>query len=155
MLRSSARLPAKCLVAILCRMERTLPYGVKSPGTMTIAIGVIHQLFGFAAGFGLLAAPDGTFHAPLLELLRDGVLGQADAEPLRMAIVWFLLFGFLLIFCGVALLHLERSGARPTRSLAVGYGSLWLLGVLLMPASGLWLGFAPTLFLWRGAQPQS
>ena len=113
---------------------------------MVMAIGVLHQLVGFAVGLGLVAAPDGTYAAPLLDLLRAGLVGQAEADLLRMAMVWFLLFGFLLIFTGAAL-----RTARPTRGLAVGLASLCGLGVLLMPASGFWLGFVPAAQLWRRA----
>lgn len=114
-----------------------------------MAIGVIHQLVGVAAGLGLLPSPAGPGKTPLVDLWRAGVVGQAEGEPLRMALVWFLLFGFALIFAGAALHRLERSGGRLSRGLAWGLGALCGLGVLLMPASGFWLGFIPAVQIWR------
>lgn len=109
-----------------------------------IAIGLLHQTVGTAMGLGLLAAPDGTHGRPLVELFRAGLVGQADSDLLRLSMVWFLLFGFMMIFAGAALRH-----ARPTRALALGFAGLCALGVLLMPASGFWLGFIPAVQLWR------
>lgn len=127
-------------------MDNTLPYGrpaaTLTPGVLIIGIGVLHQLVGLVMG-----------RAVLVDLVRAGVVGQVDHDPLRAAIVWFLFFGFLLIFTGVVLHRLEASGTRPTRSLALGFGALCLLGVLLMPASGFWLGFVPAVQLWRRAKP--
>jgi len=65
-----------------------------------------------------------------------------------MAMVWFLLFGFLLIYSGAVLDRLERSGGKLSRVLALGLGGLCAVGVLLMPASGFWLGFIPALQIW-------
>lgn len=109
-----------------------------------MAIGVLHQLVGVAVGLGLIAAPDGSKAAPLVELLRAGVVGQAEAEPVRMAMVWFLMFGFALIFAGAALAR-----APASRGLALGLAGLCALGVVLFPASGFWLGFIPAVQLWR------
>ena len=111
---------------------------------MVIMIGVLHQVVGVAAGVGLIAAPDGRKSGPLIELFRSGFFNQANAEPLRMAMVWFLFFGFMLIFSGVLLRRVPAS-----RGLAVGFAALCGLGVLLMPASGFWLGFIPAVQLWR------
>jgi hypothetical protein len=87
----------------------------------------------------------------LLDLWRSGIIGQAEADPLRMATVWFLLFGFLLIFAGLVLHRLELSGGKLSRDLAWALGALCALGVLLMPASGFWLGFVPATQIWMRA----
>ena len=88
-------------------MDNTHTYGRITPGLTTIGIGAIHQVVGAAAGLGLLPAVSGSTSAPLLDLWRSGIIGQAEADPLRMATVWFLLFGFLLIFAGMVLHRLE------------------------------------------------
>jgi hypothetical protein len=116
---------------------------------MLIAIGLIHQVVGLAVGLGVMEAPDGSRSSPLLDLLRSGVVGQAEANPVRMAMVWFLLFGFALIFAGATLLR-----ATPSRGLALGLAALCGLGVVLMPASGFWLGFIPAVQLWRQSRPE-
>lgn len=114
-------------------------------------IGAIHQVVGVVIGLGLLPAPNGSPPSPLLDLWRTGIVGQAEADPFRMAMVWFLLFGFLLIFSGIVLHRLEVSGGKLSRELAWGWGGLCVLGVVLMPVSGFWLGFIPAIQLWRRA----
>lgn len=118
-------------------------------GAVVIAIGVLHQLVGLMAGMGFIPAPGGATSAPLVELVRAGFVAQAEGDALRLALVWFLLFGFMMIFAGAVLHRLERSGAPLGREAALGFGSLCVLGVVLMPASGFWLGFIPTVQLWR------
>lgn len=120
-----------------------------------MGIGALHQLVGVAAGLGLLPSPNGQTQAPLLDLWRSGVIGQAEADPFRMAIVWFLLFGFLLIFSGQVLQQLELSGGKLSRGIAWGLGGLCALGVALMPVSGFWLGFIPAIQIWRRAASHS
>ena len=117
-----------------------------------VAIGVIHQLVGLMTGLGWMPGPGGATSAPLVDLVRAGFVGQAEGDPLRMALVWFLLFGFMMILAGAALHRLERSEVPLGRDAALGFGSLCLLGVLLMPASGFWLGFIPTVQLWLRAR---
>ncbi|MDP2272478.1 MAG: DUF6463 family protein [Archangium sp.] len=124
-------------------------------GLLVVAIGVIHQLVGLLTGLGWMPGPGGATSAPLVDLVRAGFVGQAEGDPLRMALVWFLLFGFMMILTGVALHRLERSGVPLGRDAAAGFGSLCLLGVVLMPASGFWLGFIPTVLLWRRARGES
>lgn len=114
-----------------------------------MAIGALHQVVGVAVGLGWLPAASGPAVAPLADLWRAGVIGQAEADPLRIAMVWFLMFGFLLILLGMALQRLELSGGKLSRDLAWGLGGLCALGVLLMPLSGFWLGFVPAWQIWR------
>lgn len=116
-----------------------------------MGIGAIHQLVGVAAGLGLLPSPNGQTQAPLVELWRSGIVGQAERDPWCMAMVWFLLFGFLLLFSGTVLHQLEVSGGRLSGGLAWGLGGLCALGVVLMPMSGFWLGFIPAIQIWRRA----
>lgn len=116
-----------------------------------MAIGLLHQIVGIAIGLGLGPVISGSAAAPLLDLWHAGVIGQAEQDPLRIAIVWFLMFGFLLILLGMVLHRLERSGGKLSRGLAWGLGGLCALGVLVMPTSGFWLGFVPTVQIWRRA----
>ncbi|MBM3796459.1 MAG: hypothetical protein FJW31_20895 [Acidobacteria bacterium] len=105
-----------------------------------MAIGVIHQAVGVALG-----------REELIELWRAGVVGQAEANPMRMVLVWFLLSGFVLILTGWVTHRLEVSGGRFSRGIALGFDALCAAGVLLMPASGFWLGFIPAVQFWRRA----
>jgi hypothetical protein len=119
-------------------MEHTHAYGRITPGALIAGIGVLHQFVGIALG-----------HKALLDIWNSGVIGQAKGDPLRIAIVWFLFFGFLLIFCGMALHRLEILGARPTSGIAIGFASLCILGIVLMPVSGFWLGLIPAFQIWH------
>ncbi len=132
-------------------MVHTVAYSRFTPGILTVAIGALHQVVGVLIGLGLLSSEKGSAQAPLLDLWRSGIIGQAEADPLRMALVWFLLFGFLLVFCGMVLHRLELSGGKLSRGLAWGFGGLCALGVVLMPVSGFWLGFIPAIQIWRRA----
>lgn len=134
-------------------MDNPIAYGRFTPGVIIMGIGAVHQLAGVVAGLGLLPSllpfPGRTPQAPLLDLWRSGVVGQAEADPLRMAMAWYLLFGFLLIFSGAVLQRLELSGGKLSRGLAWGLGGLCALGVVLIPVSGFWLGFIPAIQIWR------
>jgi hypothetical protein len=71
---------------------------------------------------------------------------EIGVDPLRGAVVWFLLFGFVLFVLGLAINIIEEmsNGDIPA---SIGFSLLFiiLLGVVLMPISGFWFALPPAL----------
>lgn len=91
-----------------------------------------------------------SFTEPLREMLRRGVFESVGLDPMRGAVVWFVLFGAVFALLGWAVLQLERqASATPAALRPLGWGLLvlTLLGIVLMPASGFWLVMPPALAL--------
>ena len=99
---------------------------------LLIVIGIIHNLFGLAAGMPYLK-----------EISEAGFFNAVDPYPYRMAITWFFFFGFLLIILGQLALSLDYIPSSVAWSLLV----LCLFGVILMPISGFWLGLALAIYI--------
>jgi hypothetical protein len=130
------------------------PRPIATVGFAMLAIAAIHQIAGIAIGLGL--DPSAPFLAegsapPLLAMLRDGLFDGVGVDPWRNAMVWFLLWGFLLGVLGLLAHHTERAGLALPRSFALAFGALCVLGVVLMPASGFWLGIVPVAMVLRRA----
>lgn len=137
-------------------MERTQAYGGArskvSAGAMLVAIGLLHQLVGVLFGLGVLSPFEGApFAAPLLDILRDGVVGAVEPHAPRMILFWFLMTGFCMILAGWLAHVLERARALPG-SFAVALGAFSLTGAVLIPVSGFWLGLIPAVVAWRRAR---
>lgn len=122
-------------------------------GVMLVAIGLLHQGFGLVAGLGLVApAPEVAARAPLVEIASAGFLNAVEPDPWRSTFAWFMLFGFVLLLLGGLAHRVERSGSTVGRAFALGLAATCLLGVVLLPASGFWLGFVPAVVAWRRAR---
>ena len=92
-------------------------------------VAAIHTVFGLVV-----------FNADLLAMLRLGFLDTVGQDSRRAAVVFFLLFGFLLAVLARATTALERCGQRtPLRQMGWALLLLCAVGVLLMPSSGFWL----------------
>jgi hypothetical protein len=104
-------------------------------GKWIIAVSIIHTIFAFVV-----------FSEVILQILLDGVFNSVGADSLRGAVVWFLLFGFVLFAFGLATNIIEEmsNGDVPV---SIGFSLLFviLLGVILMPISGFWLALPPAL----------
>jgi hypothetical protein len=113
-------------------------------GRQLVAIGLLHQAVGFALG------------APVLgEIARDGFANAIEPAFDRMAIFWFLWFGWLLLLLGGAVHALEGRGGVP-RWLTLGIGAMALGGGIALPASGFWLALVPVgILIARGRGVQS
>jgi hypothetical protein len=122
-------------------------------GMVLMSIAVLHEVVGVAMGLGL--DPNVRFEglAPLQAMARAGLFASVGTDPWRNAITWFLLWGFLLGLLGIVMHQAERAGIKPSRSFAFTFGAMCIAGVVLMPASGFWLGIVPVwLALSRGSQ---
>lgn len=93
---------------------------------------------------------------PLMDVLNAGIFNAVDPHFDRMAAVWFLLFGAMLFLLGLFVQWaLQETDTLPA---SVGWGFLLtcVAGVILMPASGFWLGIIEAIVMLRiSAQKQS
>jgi len=79
------------------------------------------------------------FHGTYWEILSAGLFNTIDetTSPLWAAAFWTLQFGFMLILIGL-LLPADREPVR--KQFGIGLFLLIALGIIVMPASGFWLG---------------
>lgn len=81
-----------------------------------------------------------------------GVFNTVGRDPLTAAAVWFVLFGAMMALIGAAIVSLERSQQNSNfRILGIGLLLLCTLGIVLMPASGFWLGLPAAYGLLRSS----
>jgi hypothetical protein len=109
-------------------MERTRAYGKSvAVGSLLVLIGTLHQCIGVLLWWRVILA-----------VLRDGFVDAIAGDPLRMAVFWFLIAGWLMIIAGQALREIERVRPLPAR---FGWRliAFAVVGGLAIPASGFWL----------------
>lgn len=113
-------------------------------GTLVVAIGVLHTAVGVLLGA-----------APLQAIVRGGYISAVDGHFDRMAIFWFLMFGFVLMLVGDAFRAIEHAvGVVPPR-LGWMLGAVSLAGAAAMPVSGFWLALIPTALILGRARQRS
>ncbi|WP_397604348.1 DUF6463 family protein [Sphingorhabdus sp.] len=110
-------------------------------GRWIIGVAILHTLFGLVA-----------FGWALKAMAVDGFWNTVGSDPMRGAVAWFLLFGFMMAVCGWAIDALER-----TRGSSFGWTGWALLVVtaiviILMPVSGAWLLVPPAIAMIRNAK---
>ena len=120
-------------------------------GLMLVVIAAIHQVVGVLVGIGLDPSVSFPGAPPFVSIVEGGVWNTVGSDPWRASIVWFLLWGFVLALVGLLAHQTERAGLALSRTFAVSLTALCVLGVVLMPASGFWLGFAPAWIAYRRA----
>jgi hypothetical protein len=121
-------------------------------GAVLVGIAAIHQAVGLALGAGLALGPFSRADAPLTQMWRAGLFDSVGDDPSNNAVTWFLLWGFLLALLGAVLHEIERSGVRIPASFGWGFLATCALGVVLMPASGFWLGVIPVALTFARAR---
>lgn len=136
-------------------MEHTQPYGKRiTAGAILVAIGLLHQLVGTIAGLGLLGPLPGMQpSAPLLDIARDGVFSAVEPHPARVMVFWFLMAGFLLVFLGWLAHRMERATGGLPGAFGPLLAAFCVLGGVMIPLSGFWLGLAPAILAWRRRVP--
>lgn len=114
-------------------------------GKILIFFGIIHPLLGispFAFGEQFLNFADKFFFSISDGLLEFPLLnGEMNYE--NFAAFWFFYFGLLLIPVGILLNHLENSGQPIPKSFILAYLSVVLVGVYMIPFSGMTLFMLP------------
>ena len=110
-------------------------------GRTVMAIAASHTLFGLVV-----------YHGTLAQLFADGLVNALGYDPMRAAVVWFLLAGFFMATTGAAIDQLEAEGLQ-RKLVPLGWGllAITVLGIALMPASGFWLMLVPAYFCVRSA----
>jgi hypothetical protein len=105
----------------------------KLSGRLLVATGVLHNIVGVLIGYPYM-----------LEMWQAGLWNSVDPHMSRVAIFWFLLFGFLLMMVGQVIAGYVRPVPK-----AFGWSLLAMstLGALMMPISGFWLVIPQALYL--------
>ena len=104
-------------------------------GRWLIGVSAIHTVFAAVV-----------FKDVLTTIVERGVWDTIGEDPMMGAVAWFVLFGLVLFISGLAIAELEKSSSRPLpKSIGWSLLALGIVGVALMPASGLWLAFPPAL----------
>ena len=104
-------------------------------GRWLIAVAVLHTLFALVV-----------FKAPLAQIVEAGVFDTVGRDPLRGAVVWFVLFGAMSLLLGLAIDAMEKAKLRLPSAIGICLLLLAIIGVVLMPSSGFWLLFPPALY---------
>ena len=121
-------------------------------GAILMAIAVLHQVVGIVMGLGLDPNIPFTGQPPLAAMFHDGVVNSVGLDPWRQAITWFLLWGLVFGLLGFTTHQAERRGVRPTRSFALLLAALCIVGIVLMPVSGFWMGLVPAALAYHRAE---
>ena len=103
-------------------------------GKSIMIIGAIHSAFGFVV-----------FHSTLAEIIREGLVNTVNGQPMREFAFWFIVFGFLAIIFGMFVDWCERQGIKLPEFFGWSLLALTLIIVTIMPISGGWLLFIPTI----------
>ena len=104
-------------------------------GRWLIGVSAIHTVFAVVVFGDVLAS-----------ILKQGMFNTVGTDPMKAAVVWFVLFGAMLFICGLAVAEFEQfSSTQLPKSIGWGLLALAIVGVTLMPASGFWLVFPPAI----------
>lgn len=122
-----------------------------TPGKLLLAVGVIHEAVGIAAGVGAVALPGSPPRDLFHEIVAAGVIGAVEGDRALTVLFWYLLFGLALLMLGSALDRWEVRGDTLPASVGWQLVALAVGGGLLIPVSGLWLALAPGIWVLRRA----
>ena len=101
-------------------------------GKWLFAVGVVHLSFGLAF-----------MHDTLALLWSEGLWNTVNGQPPREAVFWFLCAGIMLLIVGVLVNQAERQRLAISRCVTWMFAALTLIGVVVMPISGIWLLIPP------------
>lgn len=79
-------------------------------------------------------------------LFQNGFINAITNVHLALA-VWFFLFGLLLFMLGQLINQIEKQAKPVSMALSYNLALMTILGVLVMPVSGIWLMFPPVIGL--------
>ena len=103
-------------------------------GKWLFAVGVIHLSFGLAF-----------MHDTLALLWSEGLWNTVNGQPVREAVFWFLYTGIVLLIVGALVNQAEHQRLAIPRSVTWVFAVLTLIGVVVMPISGIWLMIPPAI----------
>ena len=101
-------------------------------GKWLFAVGVIHLSFGIVF-----------MHETLALLWSERLWNTVNGQPIREAVFWFLCTGIVLLIVGVLVNQVEREGLAIPRFVTWSFAGLVVVGVVVMPISGIWLLIPP------------
>jgi hypothetical protein len=101
-------------------------------GKWLFAVGVVHSLFGLFFMQSTLAI-----------LWAEGLLNTVNGQPPREAVFWFLCTGIMLLVVGALVDQTERKGLAIPLFVTWLFAALTIIGVVVMPISGIWLLIPP------------
>ena len=109
-------------------------------GRSILVIGMLHTLVGVVA-----------FHEVLFSILREGLFNTIplNQQPERETAFWFLFTGLSLLIIGGLVVWIERNNMDTPAFLSWSFLSITTVGAIIMPVSGFWLLFIPTIGLFR------
>ncbi|MEJ8548667.1 DUF6463 family protein [Brevibacillus borstelensis] len=109
-------------------------------GLMLMLTGLLHTVYGLIA-----------YMKQLQPIVAEGLWNTvADGQWDRATAFWFLIFGFMLIVLGYTVDWLmKKKGIAPPVSLGWMLFTICLIGVIVMPSSGFWLGLPQAWLLIR------
>ena len=111
---------------------------VRWAGPALITIGALHTCVMLAL-----------FHPVYVEMISAGLWNTVHEQTYEMvpvwgAAAWTLIFGFMLIFAG---LLLPKDRKPVSKVAAIAFICIVLLGIVIMPTGGFWLGIPVALGL--------
>jgi len=101
-------------------------------GKWLFAVGVIHLTFGLVF-----------MHETLALLWSERLWNTVNGQPPREAVFWFLCTGIMLLIVGGLVNQAERQGFVIPRFVTWSFAGLVVVGVVVMPISGIWLLIPP------------
>ena len=103
-------------------------------GKWLFAVGMIHLSFGLVF-----------MHDTLALLWSEGLWNSVNGQPPREQVFWFLCTGIMLLIVGVLVNQVEGQGLTVPRFVTWMFTGLVVVGVVVMPISGIWLLIPPAL----------
>lgn len=109
-------------------------------GKSVIVIGILHTVVGIIVFYNVL------FLLISERLFNTITLNQ---QPNREATFWFLITGFALLIIGGLIDYIEQNNLDSPTFLPWSFLSITVMGAIIMPISGFWLLFIPTVGMFR------
>jgi hypothetical protein len=109
-------------------------------GKSVIVIGILHTVVGIIVFYDALSII-------ISERLFNTI--TLNQRPNREAAFWFFFSGFALLIIGGLIDWIERNNVDSPTFLLWSFLSITAMGALIMPVSGFWLLFIPTIGLFR------
>lgn len=113
-------------------------------GKSILLIAAIHTIFGFIV-----------FRPIIADLFTNGVFNTVNGQLDRESVFWFIMSGLSWFLLGGLVNHFEKFGLDLPGFFGWGLLVMTLLGIVVMPISGFWLLFVPSLGAISGTRRKS